>query len=292
MEKLLFVKGYKDNAQLRKSFNELAESVFGIEFETWYQNGFWTEKYQPYSYVDNGKVVANVSVNLISLIINNEVKRAIQIGTVMTHPDYRSQGLSKRLMDKVLEDFKDVDLFYLFANSTVLDFYPKFGFMAKEEVQYVMEYDKTTSKQSKIKKLDMRNLDDMSFVYKLATNRSPISKRFGISGSEELLMFYCLMVFSQDLYFLEEEQALVIYQIENDTLHLYDLVSVKEVNTIDILCKITYEKIKKVVFHFQPEDPELILETQPYHSNNVLFIKNQTNVSMPEKFKHPITAQA
>lgn len=47
MEKLLFVKDYKDNEYLRNSFNQLASNTFGIEFESWYQHGYWTEKYQP-----------------------------------------------------------------------------------------------------------------------------------------------------------------------------------------------------------------------------------------------------
>lgn len=292
MGKLVFVKNFQDKDHLRKSFNQLAERVFGFEFETWYQHGFWTEKYQPYSYAVNGNIIANVSANLINLVINNEVKQAVQIGTVMTHPDYRNQGLSKRLMDMVLENFKEVDLFYLFANPTVLDFYPKFGFKAIEEVQFVMEYREAASNQSKIRKLDGRNRGDLSFIYKLAANRAPIYRKFGTTGTEELLMFYCLLVFNNDLYILEEEQALVTFQTEQEILHIYDIVCAKEVKTKEILGKITNEYIKKVIFHYQPDDPELKLETQPYHSSTVLYIKNMRNVIMPKKFKHPTTAQA
>ncbi|MGD6968452.1 GNAT family N-acetyltransferase [Rossellomorea vietnamensis] len=114
-----FVKGYRDNISLRKSFNSLASQVFGIDFEKWYERGFWTGKYEPYSLVDGDKVIANVSVNKINLIIEGERKGAVQLGTVMTHKDYRGKGLSGVLMRNVLEEFKDVDLIYLFANSTV-----------------------------------------------------------------------------------------------------------------------------------------------------------------------------
>ena len=60
---MVIEKNYRDNAALRESFNKLAEKVFGLSFENWYQNGFWKDNYIPYSAVIDGEVVANVSVN-------------------------------------------------------------------------------------------------------------------------------------------------------------------------------------------------------------------------------------
>lgn len=37
-------KNYRDNAALRESFNQLANSIFCLNFEDWYQNGLWTDK--------------------------------------------------------------------------------------------------------------------------------------------------------------------------------------------------------------------------------------------------------
>ncbi|WHY87803.1 GNAT family N-acetyltransferase [Neobacillus novalis] len=284
------MKNYKENFSLRTSFNQLAASTFGIQFETWYQHGFWTEKYQPYSFVDNGNVVANVSVNLLTLVINNEEKQAVQIGTVMTHPDYRNQGLARKLMDRVLEDFSQVDLIYLFANETVLDFYPKFGFAAVEEVKYSMDYSHIPSEQSEVRKLDGSKPDDLAFVYTLAAERISGSKYFGTKGTEELLMFYCIMVFSQELYYLEEEKCLVIYQRENNVLHLYDVISEEKVALKDIIPKIADDRITKIVYHFHPDDNEVKFDIQPYQSN--LFVKNMTDVVLPNEFKHPLTSQA
>lgn len=134
MQELIFMKNYKNNEVLRKSFFELAVNTFEINFEDWYQQGYWGERYIPYSYVDGDQVIANVSVNILELIIHGEKKKAIQIGTVMTHPDYRGKGLSTRLMNKVLAEYENkYDYMYLFANESVLDFYPKFGFKPVEE---------------------------------------------------------------------------------------------------------------------------------------------------------------
>ena len=292
MKDLLLIKGYKDHEYLRKSFNQLATDTFGIEFETWYKNGYWTDKYLPYSFVVHNRVVANVSVNLVNLVVNAEVKQAIQIGTVMTHPDYRNKGLSRRLMEIVLDEYKHVDMIYLFANQTVLDFYPKFGFSSRDEVQFILDYNHMPPSSSKMRKLDVSNPDDLEYIYNLASNRKVLSEVFGTSNCEELLMFYCIMVFSQDLYYLENENALVIFQREGDCIHLYDIVSSRKVNFQTVLSAIVPLDCSRVFFHFHPDQHELGYEKQLYKTNNVLFIKNQTNVTLPNEFKHPLTSQA
>ena len=53
----------RDNESLRQSFNRLAERTFGLSFETWYQMGYWSDCYIPYSFVYDGEIIANVSVN-------------------------------------------------------------------------------------------------------------------------------------------------------------------------------------------------------------------------------------
>ena len=292
MKELLFIKDYKDHEYLRTSFNQLASDIFGIEFETWYKNGYWKEKFLPYSFIEHYQVVANVSVNLVNLVVNAEVKQAIQIGTVMTHPDYRNKGLSRRLMEIVLDEYKHVDIIYLFANQNVLDFYPKFGFSSTGEVQFILDYNHMPAVSSKVRKLDACNPEDLEHIYHLARNRKVISEVFGTSNCEELLMFYCIMVFSQDLYYLENENALVIFQREEGCIHLYDIVSPRKVNLQTVLRTIVPPDCSKVIFHFHPDEHELGYEKQPYKTNNVLFIKNLTNVSLPTEFKHPLTSQA
>lgn len=69
------IKNYRDNAKLRRSFNALAGKTFGLNFEDWYQNGFWGDDYNPYSVVLNVEVVANVSVNRTNLQYGNSLKR-------------------------------------------------------------------------------------------------------------------------------------------------------------------------------------------------------------------------
>lgn len=78
---LKIVKHYRENHTFRDSFNALAEQTFGLNFENWYRNGFWTDNYDPYSVVIDGEVAANVSVNRTDMVIGGARKRLIQLGT-------------------------------------------------------------------------------------------------------------------------------------------------------------------------------------------------------------------
>lgn len=82
--KYTYIIDYKDNDNLRKSFNELTERTYGFNFEKWYSDGFWKEKYISYSIVHNEKVISNVSVNIMNFNMDGIEKHYIQLGTVMT----------------------------------------------------------------------------------------------------------------------------------------------------------------------------------------------------------------
>ena len=64
------VKNIRENEALRRSFNALAEKTFGLNFEGWLQNGYWTDNYIPYAMVEDGRVIANVSANRTDMLVS------------------------------------------------------------------------------------------------------------------------------------------------------------------------------------------------------------------------------
>lgn len=79
-------KKVRNNPAARKAFNELARQVFQLSFENWYENGYWTDSYIPYTLMDGDTAAANISVNTMKTIWNGQIKNYIQLGTVMTAP--------------------------------------------------------------------------------------------------------------------------------------------------------------------------------------------------------------
>lgn len=293
MKDLIFVKDYKTDDNLRSSFFNLAAEVFGIHFDSWYANGFWTKKYIPYSFADGNQIIANASVNVIELIINGENKKALQIGTVMTHPNYRNQGLSANLMNRILEDYKnEYEFMYLLANQNVLNFYPKFGFRPVKELIYSIEYRNEEMELTKMRKLDMENREELKFIYQFSTERTSVSRIFGTNNTAELLLFYCINVFHNDIYYLEDEEIIIIFQKEDGVINIFDIISKREIHIEEILSKITDKGTYKIIFHYTPDYEGVPFDKSIYNGSEVLFVREASNNKFPDNIKHPLTSQA
>lgn len=284
-------KNVRENKDLRDSFNQLAEDTFGIHFGQWHARGYWTEKYVPFSYIEGDRVIANVSVNLIDFIMAGEEKKAIQIGTVMTHPDCRNRGLSTDLLKSVLAQYRNqVDFVYLFANQNVLEFYPKFGFQAQQETLFSMV--PGTVGKVNARKLDMEEDADRDLAYGIARDRLPVSNRFGTKNTGELFMFYALYAFPDNLYYLEEEDAVVMFQRDGERIDLFDVACRENVDVRKIAEKLADGDTRQIVFHFTPEETEG-MQTDAFHGDDVLFVlPMKSGEGIPDGVKHPLTAQA
>ena len=291
-KKYIYRCNYKDDTILRNSFNSLTEKTYGFNFKQWYEDGYWGDKYIPYSLLDGDKVVSNVSVNIIDFLILGEQKKFVQIGTVMTDEDYRGQGLNRALMELVLKEWEDkCDLIYLFANDSVLDFYPKFGFDVCDEYQYSINKIKG-NKSEKIRKMDMDNDKDREFVYNMACNRIPLSK-VSIKNNASLIMFYCTYFMKDSIYYLEDHDAVVICEFNEEVLYVQDVFTTKEVKLDSIINAMMTEKTKKVVLGFTPYDTSSYEKSLVNEEDTTLFIKvGKENPFKSEDLMFPILSHA
>lgn len=209
-----FMIGNPQDDHYRRSFNALTEKTFGFNFEQWYQSGYWKNQYIPYSILDGDEVVSNVSVNVMDFEVFGKTKRLIQLGTVMTDDAYRNQGLVRVLMDKVIADWQSkCEYLYLFANDSVLDFYPKFGFKAINQYQCTKKISKKDKESSAIK-LNMSDESDRALVYEKANASSSIAK-ISMIGNAELIMFYCTSYMKDRVYYIKEYNAIVVAHHEH-----------------------------------------------------------------------------
>ena len=247
------VKNFRDDDALRKSFNQLTEQTFGFSFEDWYKDGWWSDGYIPYSLKHEGEIVANVSISRMTFDIENQRKSGIQIGTVMTDEKYRNKGLSRLLMELVMKDWQDqADFIYLFANDSVLDFYPKFNFHATKQCQHRRQI-KTQGSQSDMRKLNVDESADVKLLLDTIAQNQTMSK-ITMRDNAALIMFY-LTSFKRDcIHYFEKSNAIAIAATEENTLYLdevfcQDTVVLNEI--IDALCD---ENVRQVVLGFTPKD--------------------------------------
>ncbi len=291
MSQFELVSDYKDHSGLRLSFNQLAKSTFGIDFEDYYQRGFWNDQYVCYSYLDNEKVIANVSASFLEVVLNGSKISAVQIGTVMTHPEYRWKGLAANLMNFVLERYQsEKELLFLFANKTVLEFYPKFGFRPIKQNLFQKNIGMLKISHNRPRKLEFNNKNDLSLVLRLSSARKPVSKIFGVENAQYLLLFYWMDVFRDDFYYLEGLDGIAVYRIEEEEIHIYDIISKTDLSFAGIIGRIASDKVKRAIFHFTPDFKDLETESIRYEDDQ-FFVRTES-VKIPENLMYPAIAHA
>ena len=258
---------YRENENLRRSFNELAEKVFGLNFENWYKNGFWKDNYIPYSVIEDGKVVSNVSVNACSMNYDGRIVKLIQLGTIMTDPDYRGKGYSRVLMERVISDYKDkVDGIYLFANDSVLDFYPKFGFKIEREYQYSKDVDNNCETQAVL--VPMTKKEDWDKMVRIITEKEQNS-RFYMVENTGLYMFYLSQFMQENLFYIENCDSYAVAEIEDDALILHTIFGKGDVDQVILAFG---NKIKKVILNFSPNITHGFEENELHEEDTTLFV--------------------
>lgn len=284
------IKGYQKNDELRQSFNKLAMEIFNLGFEDWYQNGFWGENYIPYSIVLEGKVIANVSVSITDMVFKGKKMHFIQLGTVMTKKEYRNKGLIREIINQIEEDYKGkVDGIYLFANDTVLDFYPKFGFEKAQEYQYSMDVE--NNGDCKLEQILMSNNDDWARILN-TIEKNVFRGKFDMIDNNELIMFYVTKFMQECVYYHQETDTFIIAEIKNENMYVHNIFS-STLNNLDMIIPLFGRNIKGVTFGFTPVGSEKYNVKELIEKDTTFFMKGDfADVICKEKMKIPSLAHA
>ena len=282
-----FYKNYQQNDVLRDRLNLLAGNTFGgLSFEKWYREGYWTGKCMPYTLFDGNDCAANILASVFPVVLNNEKKTYLQLGTVMTAPKYRNRGLVRFLMNEILKDQKgNCDAVYLYANDQVVDFYPKFGFTEEREYQYSRP---VFPKKGSIRKLQVDDPGDRNIMEKRIPCGNPYTL-IEMPDSTEFVMFHCLTFQKDNLYFLPEYDAVVVAKQENDTLHCYGIFCEDGSHLEDIFSVAAEENCSRVCLGFTPKDSCLFEAEQSEEEDTHLFVfQGKENIFKDNKIMFPV----
>lgn len=270
-KKYLYKSNYRDDNSLRKSFNKLANNIFDIDFERWYQEGYWGDGYIPYSLIDDNEVVSNVSASIMEFNFKGKKKLYIQIGTVMTDSRYRNNGLAKYLMERVIEEWKDrCDLIYLFANDSAINFYPKFNFVETYEYQHSRSCF-NISNDNNVRKIDMNYKKDKE-LFKHIIEKTKIFSKFAVLNNKNLIMFYCSSFMKDNIYYIKDYDAIVIAEMSREIIYILEVFGTKEIDLESIINKIVTKNTKRVVLGFTPLSTILYDEKILKEEDTTLFI--------------------
>lgn len=284
----IFYKQYQEQEKLRLEFNRMTQQFWKFDFENYYQSGFWGDNCIIYSLFDGDKIVSHITVSLFE----HGDKILMQLGTVMTDENYQKLGLNRFLMERIILDFKDkIDGTYLFANETVLDYYPKFGLSPVLEFEhYQIKKNSEVTAKYKRGKLDL-DLDMDLKLFEDLIDTSISNSQFQ-TKSKGLSMFYCYanpeMGFRDDVYFIVELNCVVVVQLENNVLHIVEIFCENEINLDDVISAFSDLSFEEIVIDFTPIQANVFQyrdykeeDLQLFVSSNLklLFDENQLRIN-------------
>ena len=274
------IHAYRDDPRLRQSFNRLARDTFGLDFEPWYQNGFWGGQYDPWSLVLDGQVAANVSVNRIDCLLDGQRRRYLQLGTVMTRKSLQGRGFNRRVMEAVLAEREAWDGVFLYANDTVLDYYPRFGFQAAAEYRYRAFV--TGSAAPTVRPVPMETPADWQHFQREKSRRHSL----GLLQLETdgLLLFYLSQSMRDAVFFVPEADAYVLAEQEGELLTVYDAFSSGPVPLLG-LCQAFGPSVRQVELAFTPASREGLEEYAYRGEDTTLFVSGSPLVQDLERLR-------
>ncbi len=221
---------------------------------------------------------------------DGNIRHFLQLGTVMTDKAYRNQGFIRKIMERIGEDYGGgTDGIYLFANDSVLNFYPKFGFEKSEEYRYYRRVENTGKWEMEAVRMDnaaaWKRLRDVM-------DKNVFRGRFDLVNNYGLTMFYVTKFMQENVFYHKETDTFVIAKTEGEKVLVHNVFS-GTLKDLDRVTELFGEKVKEVTLGFTPVEKEKYLVTRHCEEDCTFFIKGAgMKVVEEEKLRIPSLAHA
>lgn len=247
-----------------------------LDFQFFYDLDLWDANYESYSIIQDQKIVSNVCLYKTRLIHNGHLFDALSVGAVTTKSGYRERGYSRKIMEHIINKYPNTPM-YLFANESVIDFYPRFGFEQIYQKLPVANY--FINNNIEPQKINVnRKLWD--YVYQ-KVNYSSV---FDCLDAASIYLFHLLEGALRDcIYDLPELETIVIAQKNKNILKLIGVFSLKAIPFADLLKYLPFSGIDTIEFDFMPcwKDCQYTMTT---YQQDPMFVRNMPDSLEEVKF--------
>lgn len=252
----------KNDKNYEAMLNTLLKDIF-LDFQFWYDLNLWDDKYESYSIIENGEIVSNVSVFKSQILFNNKQYPALSIGSVATKLKCRGRGLSKIIFEHVLRKYDNIPM-YLWANDSVADFYPKFGF--KRVYEKLPVYECEINNNISPVNLAYNSPKVWDYVY----NQKNYSQKLDCLNTKSINIFHLYWGYLKDnIYELPEIDTMLIAEKNGTTLKLIGVFSLKNILFSELMDYLPFANIKKIEFGFMPYWDDLDFTMQEYETDPI-----------------------
>lgn len=247
---------YMRDSGSRHMLNALTRKTFGFDFEGWVTGGYFEGDYIPYSFVEDGVMLSNVSANRMKFMQNGVEMNYIQIGTVMTDPDHRKHGLAAQLMKHVINKYEnECDGIYLFGNLGATGFYEKLGFNRGNQYRYYLKDEYLNAEKAACRFKPVKECgEEIRIRYLDYVRNSVVQSSFDQINRYGLQMFYTAGM--DNVFYAEDIDCFIVMEQEDCTV-IRSVICTKRVPIKSILARIDTDN--RIRLGFVPHDEEKVL---------------------------------
>ncbi|TVR49353.1 MAG: GNAT family N-acetyltransferase [Puniceicoccaceae bacterium] len=267
--------GCRDNRDAVSALLDFVPAVFeGLSFRPWVEAGYWDSTYDCCSFFHGSRMIANVGWSRLEVRLDGRSWKAVQFGTVGTLPEFRRQGLAARLMRHVLDHHcEGTDFRFLFANPSVLEFYPRFGFRRVAETAFTACIEGPTVPDPSWRQLDVAHATDRRLLEDLLRSRKPVSERCAVANGAAIHLWHAVILHGGNLWWHESHRTLLVADRSagEGPLDVFDVISREAVDGAEVLRGFLPSADRPVRFHFVPDQLGLAWTKSP-DPDSLLFI--------------------
>jgi GNAT superfamily N-acetyltransferase len=215
----------------------------------------------------NPPMIAHVGVLELPLQVMGQRVKVGGIHAVASHPDFRRQGHYRGCMAAALE-YCDARYQTLVLTTSQPELYQPFGFRVVPEYRFVVPC-QPKGDQNRLRILDLQAEGDRALLHRLLDRRIPVSNMLGVYPEKAV---FFVNEASRPLYYAPDLEALIVIEIRDHTLHLFDVVCERSVSLANIL-QCLPEPIAAAVIYFSPDLLEVDAQAVPTNDDDYLMVR-------------------
>lgn len=207
----------------------------------------WEAASTPFIRFHDDLAVTHVGVLKIPMRLMGKTVTVGGIHAVCTRPDFRRRGYYREVMEEVL-DYCANRYDTLILTTAQSELYEPFGFRVVGEHIFITKCDEAGS-SDRFRLLNTSDPNDLKLLHRLLETREPVSNIVGIVNEKAV---FCFNEGSSPLYYAQDLDLIVVMEIENTQLKLFDLVGTR-ICTLEAILERIPQRIEEVVIYFSPD---------------------------------------
>ena len=269
---MIFRSAYWHDLAAREAFKQFILAIHGVDFDDW-DSGYWDDEYRPYSYFEDGRVVASMCIYTMPAIVNGEACRVAQVSGVGTLPQYRLQGLNRKLHEIALAEAMPNHRFaFLYADDEAIPFYLKCGFRPVTAHAAVVPLPPKPAPPLAVEKLDLGVPAVREALYRVASERGPLSHTFS-THNPKLVMYHLLYRLRDHMWHVPALDAVILMRADAGKVIVYDILAAEPPRFQDLVRVLAAGGASEAEFRFSIDRlkaPAASLRELPGHNVHVM----------------------